>query len=128
LRISARQVESGDPPVLESPPVWFTSPPVPVEAGQLLRIQGWVNIPSAIAGSVDGLLIVDSLGGEVLAERIPRTNGWEQFTLYRVATQSGPVSLTLALSGLGEAMVDDVTLQALQPRAATPVAAASCPR
>ncbi len=128
LRISARQAEPGDPPVLESPPVWFTSPPVPVEAGQLLRIQGWVNVPSPMGGSVDGLLVVDSLGGEVLAERIQRTNGWEQFTLYRVATQSGPVSLTVALSGLGDAMVDDVTLQVLQPPAATPVAAASCPR
>ena len=50
---------------VESPPVWLNSPPVPVEAGQLIRIQGWVLIRKPITGSVDGLLVSDSLGGSV---------------------------------------------------------------
>jgi hypothetical protein len=114
LRLIARPVEaSGSPGLLESPPVWIASPPVPVEAGQLLRIQGWVRIPKPIAGSVDGLLIVDSLGGEALAGRIAQSPRWQQFTLYRVAPQSGSMTVTFALTGMGEVWLDDVTIQAM---------------
>ncbi len=58
-------------------------------------------------------MIFDSLGGEALAERIGRTNGWKQFALYRVAPQSGAMYVTFALSGLGEAWIDDVAVQVL---------------
>lgn len=117
LRLAARaaQVESASLPV-ESPPSWMTSPPVTVEAGTLVRIQGWVQIPKPLAGSVDGLLIVDSLGGEALAHRVRQTNGWQSFTLYRIAPQTGPVTVTFALTGLGEAWIDDVTIQPLMPK------------
>jgi hypothetical protein len=101
--------------VIESPPVWLKSPPVPVEEGQLLCIQGWVLIRKPITGSVDGLLVTDSLAGDCLAERIEHTHGWEQFTLYRVAPRSGTLTLTIALSGFGEAWIDDVTVQTILP-------------
>ena len=114
LRLIAQPVEPTDSPAqIESPPVWITSPAIPVQAGQLLRIQGWVHVPRPITGSVDGLLIVDSLGGEALAARIDQTPGWQQFTLYRIAPQSGPVTITFALTGIGEAWLDDVTIQPL---------------
>jgi len=103
------------PAQLESPPVWMVTPPVPVQPGWIVRIQGWVNVPKPITGSVDGLLIVDSLGGEPLAERIRHTTGWRQFTLYRVATQAETLSVSFALTGFGEAWVDDVSVQPLLP-------------
>jgi hypothetical protein len=107
-------MEPGKPPAqIESPPLWITSPPVAVQAGELLRIQGWVHVPRPITGSVDGLLIVDSLGGEALAGRIDKTPRWQQFTLYRVAPQAGPVTVTFALTGIGEAWLDDVTIQGM---------------
>ena len=62
---------------------------MPVEPGQLVVIHGWVNIPAPITGSVDGLLVVDSLGGEDLALRIDKTSGWQEFTLFRVAATPG---------------------------------------
>jgi hypothetical protein len=118
LRLTARADDPANPPaMIETPPLWITSPPVPVEAGQLIRIHGWVNIPAAISGSVDGLMVVDSLAGDDLAERIDRTSGWKEITLYRAASQPGAVRLTLALSGLGEARIDDLTIQVLQPAA-----------
>jgi hypothetical protein len=114
LRMVARSLEPGDAPgLLDSPPVWITSAPVAVEAGQLLRIQGWVRVPKPITGSVDGLLIVDSLGGEPLAGRVTHSPRWQQFTLYRAAPRSGSMTVTVALTGLGEVWLDDVTVQAL---------------
>ncbi len=116
LRLAAVAKEPEQPPTLvESPPIWLSSPPINVEAGTLIRIQGWVQVPQAITGSVDGLLIFDSLSGEPMAERIGETAGWQPFTLYRVATQSGQMTVTFALSGLGEAWLDDISVQTLSP-------------
>ncbi len=112
LRLTARADDPENPPaIIETPPVWITSPAVPVQAGQLVRIHGWVNIPAPITASVDGLLVVDSLGGNDLAARIDKTAGWQEFTLYRAVPQPGAVSVTFALSGLGEARLDDVSIE-----------------
>jgi len=119
LRLVARAAQGETPPsLLETPPMRITSPAVAVEAATLLRIHGWVQVPTPITGSVDGLLIFDSLGGEALAERIGETTGWRPFTLYRVAPRSGQMTVTFVLSGLGEVWLDDVTIQPLEPRAA----------
>ena len=116
LRLSARPAgDDGSQSLVETPPLWITGPAVPVEAGTLVLIHGWVQVPAAIPGSVDGLMIFDSLGGQPLAQRIGQTSGWQEFTLYRVAPQSGSVSVTFALSGLGEAWLDDVTIQPIPP-------------
>jgi len=116
LRLAARSAEPENAPALvESPPTSITSPGVFVEAGQLVAIHGWVQVPSAITGSVDGLVITDSLGGEPLAERIGQTTGWREFTLWRIAPRSGEVTVRFTLTGLGEAWLDDVTIQRLPP-------------
>ena len=98
LRLAVMPLKPDDPPaVIESPPILFTSPSVQVEAGQLVCIHGWVNVPNEITASTDGLLVVDSLSGEALADRIGKTKGWRQFALYRIAPQSGPMCVTFAL-------------------------------
>ena len=114
LRLTARADDPENPPaMIEMSPLWITSPTVMVEAGQLVRIHGWVNIPTAITGSVDGLLVIDSLAGLDMAERIDKTTGWREFTLFRAAQQSGPMTVTLALSGLGEVRLDDVSIEVI---------------
>jgi len=119
LRLSVTPIKPDDPPaVLESPPILFTSPSVQVEAGQIVCIHGWVRIPTDITASTDGLLVVDSFTGEALADRIGKTKGWRQFAMYRVAPQSGPMCVTFALSGIGEAWLDDVAIQVLEAPAA----------
>lgn len=118
LRLAARPPLPDDSDVLaERPPSSMTSPAVPVDAGQLVRIHGWVQVPEPITGSVDGLMIVDSASGEPLAERVQQTAGWQEFTLYRVAPERGEVAVTFALSGFGEARIDDVTIQPIHPGA-----------
>ena len=76
------------------------------------------RFPPTSPASTDGLLVVDSFSGEALADRIGKTNGWRQFALYRVAPQSGPMCVTFALSGIGEAWLDDVAIQVLEDPAA----------
>jgi len=100
--------------LVETPPVWITSAPVMLEAGQLVHIHGWVRVAAPIKGSSDGLLVVDSLGGEALAQRFNAVGNWQEFRMYRAAPRSGPLVVTFALSGLGAAWLDDFTVQSVQ--------------
>ena len=102
------------PTMLESPAIWVSTPPIHAVAGQWYRIHGWVQVPKAIEASLDGLLILDSLGREPLAERIGKTEGWKEFTMYRAAPASGPWQVTIAMTGLGEAWIDGVTIELLR--------------
>ncbi len=92
-----------------------------------MQIQGWTRIKQPIAGSVDGLLVVDTLGGEPLALRITDGAEWRQFTCYRAAGHSGQMAVTFALCGLGEAWIDDVTIQVLGARRVEPAQAQRTP-
>jgi hypothetical protein len=77
----------------------------------MVCVRGRVRVAAPVRGSVDGLLIVDSLGGEALAERFGETKGWQGFVMYRAAPRDCEVTLTFALTGFGEALVDDVTIR-----------------
>jgi hypothetical protein len=102
------------PALVETPPLWITTAPVSVESGQLVQIQGWLRITQPITGSVDGLLVIDSLSGEALALHVAKADNWRQFTMYRAASRSGSMTVTFAMSGLGAAWIDDVTIQVVQ--------------
>lgn len=111
LSLTAWPTDGNEPPTaVESPPIEIISAPVQVRRGQLVRIHGWVRVPQPIEGSQDGLMVYDSLGGAALAERIPVTDGWREIVLYRAAPYDGNVSVTLALTGIGEASVDDLAI------------------
>jgi hypothetical protein len=114
LRIEVRPKDPASAATLvETAPVWVTSPPVQVRRGEIVRVRGKVRVATPIRGSVDGLLIVDSFGGEALAERFGTTKDWEEFLLYRAAPSDGEMTVTFALTGFGEAMIDDVEIQAM---------------
>jgi hypothetical protein len=99
--------------MLETAPVWIVSPPAAIEPGSIVRISGRVRVPRAITASVDGLLVFDSLGGEPLALRLDQTSAWQDFVLYRAALSHDKVTLTIALTGYGEAYVDRVSVEQL---------------
>lgn len=115
LRLKVWADEQPNPvTAVETAPLWVTTPPVSVPPGQLVCISGWVRVPEPITGSFDGLLIVDSLGGPALAERVKETMNWQEFTLYRVAPESGQLSVTFALTGFGEAWLDEIRIEPVQ--------------
>jgi hypothetical protein len=96
---------------LETAPLWIGTPAISVKGGQLVRIHGWVNVPRTIRGNQDGLTIKDSLSGNELMERIPATSGWQEFTLYRAVATDSDLRVTFALTGIGEALLDEVTVR-----------------
>ncbi|MFO7904441.1 MAG: hypothetical protein ACQESR_07435 [Planctomycetota bacterium] len=98
------------PLVIDSPPLKITTAPVDVRKGQLIHVHGWARVESSIQGSMDGLLISDSITKLDLAQRIHASNGWREFSFYRTATQDGTFTATVALGGMGEAWLDDITV------------------
>jgi hypothetical protein len=126
LRIFATANNSEEAPVvIETPPIWITTPPINAAAGTLLEIVAKVRVPNTIEGSVDGLLVFDSYGGPALAERVNKTESWRRLVLYRIVppAQPGndgspgelppPLTITFALTGLGEAQIDSVSVKPL---------------
>ena len=117
LTMKAEPISAADAPVVvETPPVWVTTPAVRAPAGRLLEIQARVWVPRAIKGSVDGLLVFDSIGGPALAERVGMTPAWRRLVLYRIVPADAaeePLTVTFALTGMGEARIDDVSIRVL---------------
>jgi hypothetical protein len=114
LRLSAAaSVPGQDPALVPGSPVRIVSPPVPVMAGQTLEISGWVRVPEPITGSVDGLQIVDSLGGAELAIAVRQTSDWQPFRMIRAVPESTAVTVAFVLTGLGSASVDAVMIRPL---------------
>jgi hypothetical protein len=121
LRLQAWTADPKRAPLaLERPPVWVMSSPVPVRQGQLVRIHGWAHVPRRAGALSEGLLVFDSLGGSDLGDRIRATQGWREFTLYRAVPQTGELTVTFALAGLGEASVDDLSVSLLDPEPIRP--------
>jgi len=119
LRMAAAAENPATAPAqIETPPVWITTPPIPLEPGTLVRLHARVLAPAAITGSPDSLLILDSLGGEALAERVSLGPDWKEWNAYRMVDASGTSTITFALSGLGEVWIDDISIEPLV--AATP--------
>ena len=119
LELAAKPMSPGDAPqIVARPLVWITSPPVRATADQLLEISGWVRVPEPIVGSIDGVQIVDSLGGPELALRLKASPEWQPFRLVRGVSETSDVAVTFVLAGLGSASIDDVAIPVLgQPSA-----------
>jgi len=131
LRVAANPVDpAAAPAAIETPPVWVTTPPLAVPTGKLVEITARIRVAAPITASVDGLLVFDSLGGPALAERVGPTGDWRRLVLQRVATADAePLVVTFALSGLGAAEIDAVSVRVLErPGAMTLVAAPTGPR
>lgn len=108
------------------PIVWITSPSIPLSPGALLEVTGWARVtPNGQGG---GLIVVDSLGGDELAVRIPATRDWEPFKLVRSVDQLGSIRINFAIDGATQAEVDAVMVrQILPPQPRTEAAAVPVP-
>ncbi|GHT22491.1 hypothetical protein FACS189419_05110 [Planctomycetales bacterium] len=107
--------KSNVPAMLETVPLWVTTPPITVRSGEMLCTTGWIRIPQKLQSTADGLMIFDSFGGESMALRFLETNGnWKQFVFYRIAPADGNYYVLFALNGFGEVHLDDIQTAAVQ--------------
>jgi hypothetical protein len=97
--------------------VKFVSPSMPVRAGQVLHVSGWVRIAGRpIAAEADGATLHDNLLGPSAGLRWTKTKGWEQFEMLREVPEDGTYELTLTLQGEGEVHFDGVRVIPHDPR------------
>jgi hypothetical protein len=112
LEIKAKNQQT-PPGVLERTFLAINSPAVKLQPGTLVRISGWMRVPRQIAASADGALMYDNAGGEPMAVRVVGAMPWRKFTFYRTVPESGSISVTLALTGIGVAYFDDIRIEPL---------------
>jgi hypothetical protein len=110
LKISPQNPEAA-PHALERTFLAINTPAVHLTPGTLVQISGWMRIPVPIKASPDGALFYDSAGGEPLGVRLTGATGWRKFTLYRRVPDSGLISVTLALTGIGTVYFDDIRIE-----------------
>lgn len=111
LRLACEPAAGASPPRhLERTAITFTTPPIPARAGQLLHISGWVKVRQSITGHQDGLMIYDSLLGKPGALRFHQAGNWTKFELLREPHESTDWTLTIALTGMGDILVDDLRI------------------
>ncbi|GEM_PF-2933155 len=103
--------------VLESIPAWVLTPSVPVEAGDWVCVQVWVNIPEPLRSSVDGFIVAESLGGMPLAARWTKSDGWQLIRLYRVVPPNRRLEIALGVAGYGRVMLDEISVRRLSSAA-----------
>lgn len=95
------------------PIAWVHSAPLALAEGQQVRIDGWLKVkPSAGTGNRTAAAVFDSWAGPQLAHRIAASSTWQPFTLYRIGTGQ-PLTVTCALTGPGELLVDDLLVSPL---------------
>jgi hypothetical protein len=100
---------------LSSPAITWTSPGMPVYAGQLVHISGRAKVPQSLQGGIDGLTIHDSLLGKAGAIRLHAEQDWRRFELLREVPASQELRITISLSGFGEVYLDDLQVVPHEP-------------
>jgi hypothetical protein len=111
LRLIAAPAAGQDPPAsIPDRPVSVISPPVTVYKGQIVYISGWVKVSAPSLGSLDGAIFYDSLSGPATALRWRTVADWKKFELVREVHETTELTLTMALSGLGEIRFDDLEI------------------
>lgn len=108
-----RSVDSVSP-IQDHPVAAVRSPAIPVRARDFVRVRVLVKMPRAITSGSKGLIVRDSLGGELLQFRTTEAiTDWREVVLYRRVPEDGEISVLLGLAGQGIAYFDDLRIEVL---------------
>lgn len=113
LRLSAEPAIPNEAPGPWMVPIRIVSPPIAVEAGQVIEISGWTRVETSARGGTSVLHIEDSLGGPELSLRVPATTGWQPFELIRIAN-GDELRFAFSLNGPGSAELDALMVRSLR--------------
>ncbi len=118
LQVAPERPEELDtilPKFFDFPIAAIRSPPIPVEANNLIRISVLVKRPYTSAGGLGGIIVRDSIGGEQFQYRsnspIPAFN---RVVLFRKVPATGTFTVTLGLAGYAEAYFDDFRVEVIE--------------
>lgn len=93
-------------------PLVVTSPPVPVEAGDVVIVRGRVRRGRAVsAASTRPLMVFDSELGPECSMRTELDSEWTPFEMTRPIARSGQFRLSFGLTGQSEVHLDDLSIQ-----------------
>jgi hypothetical protein len=98
--------------------VQITSAPVQIPVGAVTRVSAWVRAASTNSQNRPILRVCDSVGGVSLAEDVLPCNDWTPVTIYRVVPEAAPLIITFELLTAGDAWIDAVNVEVLQPHTA----------
>jgi hypothetical protein len=103
------------PNFFDFPVAAIRSPPIPVEANNLIRISVLVKRPYPSSNGLGGVIVRDSIGGEQFQFR---TSGpipaFSRVVLFRKAPDDGNFTVTLGLAGYAEAYFDDLRVEVIE--------------
>ena len=92
----------------------LSSPPVPIESGQAIRIDAMIRT-IGFGGPHQGILVYDSLGGQEMGVLVRAASEWTPVRLYRQSTGEREVRVVFEVIGDGEAIIDEVSVKAWTP-------------
>ena len=121
LKLTVEPIEKMDldkfPPYLDFPAAAIRSPSIRVQRDQFYRISMLVKKVNPSPAGTSGIIITDSIGGEVMQHRF---NGsypkLSRVVFYRRAPTSGDLTVTMGLSNFGEAFFDDFRIEKVDMR------------
>ena len=103
------------PKFFDFPVAAIRSPPIPVEANNLIRISVLVKRPYQSSNGLGGVIVRDSIGGEQFQFR---TSGplpsFYRVVLFRKAPADLTFTVTLGLAGYAEAYFDDHRVEVIE--------------
>ena len=103
------------PKFFDFPVAAIRSPPIPVEANNLIRISVLVKRPYQSAGGLGGIIVRDSIGGEQFQFRTSAPlPSFSRVVLFRKAPADGTFTVTLGLAGYAEAYFDDFRVEVIE--------------
>jgi hypothetical protein len=103
------------PKFFDFPVAAIRSPPIPVQANNLIRISVLVKRPYLSAGGAGGIIVRDSIGGEQFQFRSNAPiSSFSRVVLFRKAPADGTMTVTLGLAGYAEVYFDDFRVEVIE--------------
>ncbi len=116
LRLAAWAADPEEVPrSVPEPPVSVITPSLNVHSGELVHISGWIRMSTSIHGSSTGVTFFDSLAGPERGLRWHKADKWQYFELIREVPVSGPMTMTMSLTGMGEVYFDQLRVVVQKP-------------
>ncbi len=113
LRVSPAPLATQRSTIVSSRRAWLESPPIPVSAQEIYRIEGRVRSEGLMGYDGPIIRVYDSLAGPQLGFEANRTDGWRSFSFLHAAVAPGELTVTIELAAPGNVWIDELRVNQL---------------